>query len=963
MPSQRDRAEQLFHDALGVKPAERGAFLDRECIGNPELRQAVEELLALDADAGSFLQHPLLEFTTADSLNPSGILIDQYQLLHLIGEGGMGEVWLAEQKQPIRRRVAIKLIKVGMDTREVVSRFESERQALALMDHPAIAKVFDAGTTPEGRPYFVMEYVAGMPITTYCDRRKLSTRQRLELFISVCEGVQHAHQKAIIHRDLKPSNILVTEVDGKPVPRIIDFGVAKATSQRLSTGTLYTQIGAVIGTLDYISPEQADSGGVDIDTRSDVYSLGVVLYELLSGSLPFDFRKLAYDEVLRCLREQDAPSPSTRLRTQGGDSALTAKNRNADLPTLVSLLQGDPDAITLKALEKDRARRYSTPLELAADIGRYLRNEPVSAHAPGAAYRARKYIRRHRIGVTLVSLLVLLAVTFAVAQTIQLRRIQHERDRADRVTDFLTNMFKVPAPSEARGNTVTAREILDRSSNEIERGLDQEPEVRSQLMLVMARTYENLGLFSRAHELMERVIEDRRRTLGPSHPKTLEAMSQMGWVLYREGREIEAERLTRATIDAQSRVLGPDDPATLESKDHLVWILIRQAHYAEVEKLENELIAASSRKLGPENPRTLRFMDGLAVAYASQSRFTEAETEYRKLLDLERRNLGADHPSTLTTMLHLAKMFLDQGNYEEAEKLYRETLQIQQRILGPDHPDTANTMTTLANTVRFENSRYAEAEDLYRKSLAIELRTMGPDHPYTMATKEGLANVLTSEQRYAEAETLLREILVQRQRLLGTDHTDTLLSQYNLATVLKHENRFPEAEKLIRETLKAQTLVLDPNDPDTLASRSFLADVLFREHKPQEAEVFARSALNDQLRTLGPLHHDTMETLGILGTALVKSGRYEDVHKLYLDAIATINNDKSAAHNGDVFRLWYDLACFAARAGRRDEAFDYLHSAIEAGYKDARLIRTDDDLKSLQNDPRFDKLVADLKHR
>src|SRR5580704_16727125 len=367
-------------------------------------------------------------------------VIDSYRLLQLIGEGGMGEVWLAEQKEPVRRRVAIKLIKAGMDTREVVARFESERQALALMDHPGIAKVFDAGSTAEGRPYFVMEYVAGLPITLYCDSHKLDTRQRLELFISVCEGVQHAHQKAIIHRDLKPSNILVTEVDGKPVPRIIDFGIAKATSHRLNEKTVHTQVGALIGTLGYISPEQADSGGEDIDTRSDVYSLGVVLYELLSGALPFDFRRLAYDEALRCLREQDAPSPSTRLRTRGADSAPAAKNRGADLPTLVSLLQGDPDAITLRALEKIRARRYSTPIELAADIGRYLRNEPVLARGPSAVYRARKFVRRHRLAVTLVSLMALLTVIFAVAQTAELRRIRRERDRADRITDFLTNM-------------------------------------------------------------------------------------------------------------------------------------------------------------------------------------------------------------------------------------------------------------------------------------------------------------------------------------------------------------------------------------------------------------------------------------------------------------------------------------------------------------------------------------------
>jgi eukaryotic-like serine/threonine-protein kinase len=320
--------------------------------------------------------------------------------------------------EPVRRRVAVKLIKLGMDTREVVARFESERQALALMDHPATAKVFDAGSTPEGRPYFVMEYVAGSSTTAYCDQHKLTMRQRMELFILVCEGVQHAHQKAIIHRDLKPSNILVTEVDGKPFPRIIDFGVAKATSQQLNAATIYTHVGSMIGTLGYMSPEQADSGGEDIDTRSDVYTLGVVLYELLVGTLPLDFNKLAYDEVLRRLREQDAPRPSTRLRALAADSAVTAQNRSADLPTLTRQLQGDADSIALKALEKDRKRRYASPSELAADIGRYLRHEPVSAHAPSAGYRARKYIRRHRVGVALAGFAVLLLVGFANAQAV-----------------------------------------------------------------------------------------------------------------------------------------------------------------------------------------------------------------------------------------------------------------------------------------------------------------------------------------------------------------------------------------------------------------------------------------------------------------------------------------------------------------------------------------------------------------
>jgi serine/threonine protein kinase len=971
MSSERERAERLrperlLEAALRLTAEERVAFLDRECGGDAALRAAVEELLSIHAAAGSFLEPPVLDLPmqdlpTADAAETSATVIGPYRLLELLGQGGMGEVWLAEQKYPVRRRVAIKLIKAGMDTQEVVARFESERQALALMDHPAIAKVFEAGSTAEGRPYFVMEYVAGMPITRYCDRHRFSTRQRLELFISVCEAVQHAHQKAIIHRDLKPSNILVTEVGGKAVPRIIDFGVAKATSLRLSGQTLYTQMGALIGTLEYMSPEQADSGGVDIDTRSDVYALGVVLYELLCGALPFDFGKLAYAEVLRHLREEEAPRPSHRLRTLAGDSALAAKNRNADLPTLVDQLRGDPDVITLKALEKDRGRRYATPLELAADIGRFLRNEPVLAHTPSASYRARKWLRRHRIGATLASLLVLLVVIFAIAQTVELRRIRRERDRADRITHFLTNMFKVPAPSEARGDAVTAREILDRSSNEIERGLDQDPVVRSQLMQVMAETYEDLGIYSRAHALTERVLEERRKTLGPRNAKTLEAMSQMGWILFKEGRDTEAEQLIRKTIDLQSRVVGATAPATITSKEHLARMLLRQAHYGEAEKLTRDLVADSGRELGPESPQTMRAMDALAIALAHQSRFREAEAEYRQLLDLEIRDLGADHPDTLATMRDLANTFDDQGNYDEAEKLYRETLKIQERVLGPEHPDTAHTMTTLANTIRYEDSRKPEAEGLYRKALEIELRVLGPEHPITMRAREGLANILSGEKRYGEAETLLREIVNVRQRLLGPDHTDTLLSQYNLASVLNHENKLAEAEPLMRQTLKTQARVLDKDDPDTLASEALLAKVLLEEKRLTEAEELARQAFDAQMRALGAEHRDTIESLETLGTVLLQAGRYEDARRLFLDTIDKVGRKKEGAvSSATIAHLWYDLACLAALSGRRDAAFDSLGRAFQAGYKDARSTRADDDLKSLRNDPRFERLLASV---
>ena len=423
--------KELFDAALDQEPGRRRSFLEQHCT-DAKVRAEVERLLSEHDEAGGFLSSPAIGDPTPDEVPHSPKRrIDAYDLLDLIGEGGMGEVWLAEQKLPVRRRVAIKLIKAGMDTREVVARFESERQALALMDHPAIAKVLDAGSTPEGRPYFVMEYVAGTPITIYCDRHRLTTRQRLELFMQVCEGVQHAHQKAIIHRDLKPSNILVTEIDGKPMPRIIDFGLAKAMSRPLTDASIYTRAGAVLGTIDYMSPEQADSGGEDIDTRTDVYSLGVVLYQLLVGALPLDLKKLAQQEMLRRLREEDVPRPSSRILDPGRDSAITAQNRGTDPPSLMRQLRGDPDAVALKALEKDRKRRYGSPSELAEDIRRYLHDEPVSAHAPSAAYRAGKYVRRHRFGVALSSLAVLLLAAFAIMEAVEREHVARERDRAD----------------------------------------------------------------------------------------------------------------------------------------------------------------------------------------------------------------------------------------------------------------------------------------------------------------------------------------------------------------------------------------------------------------------------------------------------------------------------------------------------------------------------------------------------
>ncbi|MGA7524463.1 MAG: serine/threonine-protein kinase [Acidobacteriaceae bacterium] len=806
-PDEWKLVKELFDAALDEEPARRLSFLQQRC-SDANVRAEVERLLAEHEEAGEFLSAPAIGEPTPDEvLAPPKRKIDSYDLLELIGEGGMGEVWLAEQKEPVRRRVAIKLIKAGMDTREVVARFESERQALALMDHPAIAKVFDAGSTAEGRPYFVMEYVAGTPITTYCDRHKLTTRRRLELFVQVCEGVQHAHQKAIIHRDLKPSNILVTEIDGKPMPRIIDFGLAKATAQRLTDASIYTRVGAVLGTIDYMSPEQADSGGEDIDTRTDVYSLGVVLYQLLAGALPLDLKKLAQEEMLRRLREQDVLRPSSRILTQGGDSAITAQNRGTDPSSLMRQLRGDPDAVSLKALEKDRKRRYGSPSELAEDIGRYLRNEPVSAHVPSAGYRAGKYIRRHRLGVAISAAAVLLLAGAAITEAIQLRRITQERDhanrereRADRVTQFMTSMFKVSNPSESRGKTITAREILDKASSDIGTSLTKDPELQAEMLHVMGDVYDNLGLYPRAQSLQTQSMEIRQRVLGPAHPETLESKNSLANVLAQEGHYAEAEKLNRENLDLRRRVLGPEHSDTLRSMNDLAIDLKEEGHYAEAEKLDRQTLDLRRRILGPEDPDTLGSMNDLANDLSDEGHYAEAEKLYREALDIDRRVLGPEHPRTLGSMNDLAMNLKEEGNYAEAEKLYREALDIDRRVLGPEHPDTLYTMDNLANDLSDEG-HYAEAEKLYREELEVDRRVFGPEYRETLNAMGNLAMLMTQEGHYSEAEKLNRETLDIERRVLGPEHPYTAVVAYNLACILGHENRRSEALSVLQQAL------------------------------------------------------------------------------------------------------------------------------------------------------------------
>ncbi len=639
----------------------------------------------------------------------------------------------------------------------------------------------------------------------------------MELFVLVCEGVQHAHQKAVIHRDLKPSNILVTEVDGVPVPRIIDFGVAKATSQRLGADTIYTQLGAVIGTLGYMSPEQADSAGQDIDTRSDVYSLGVVLYELLVGAQPLNLNKLAYDEGLRSLREDDAPKLSTKLRASGPQSDATAKNRSTDLPTLARQLHGDPDAIVLKALEKDRKRRYASPHEFADDLRRYLRDEPVSAHSPSTAYRARKYIRRHRVGVALAATAVLLLLAFAVTEAFQLRRIRRERDRADRISNFMTDMFKVSDPSQARGNDIRVREVLDKASTQIRTGLAQDPIVQSQLMQVMGTVYKELGLFPQSESLTRQALAIRTQVLGKNNRDTLRSMDALATELNEESHYAESERLAREEIEANRRLDGPEARSTVASMMTRGVALADLGRYPDAEQQNRQALEIAKRKFGPADELTKSLSGNLAIELAYQGKFADAEKAFLETFEMNRDSLGADHVATLRSEGNLGATLLQEKKYAEAEKTFRDVVEGERRVLGPEHPTTLLSDGNLALTLTQEQ-HYPEAESMFRQTLQAKRNKLGPEHRSTLVTADNLSEVLRFEGKLPEAEDLARQTLEAERRTLGNDHSDTQAAMGALGEVLTAEKHYPEAEKILLEAYATRLRVLGHDDPDTAES-------------------------------------------------------------------------------------------------------------------------------------------------
>ena len=914
-PLDRDRrraVEPLLDRALDLPAEELEAWLSTLRAEQPELAADLEGLLA-DQEAlrkegfledGAFLRAPET--------------VGRYRLLHPLGEGGMGIVYLAEQTAPIQREVALKLIRPGMDSRRVLARFDAERQALARMDHPFVSKVLDAGSTEDGRPFFVMEYVPGDRITHHCDREALTTAERLTLFLQVCDGVQHAHQRAIIHRDLKPSNVLVSLHDGVAVPKIIDFGVAKATERALTEGTLYTEAGALIGTLDSMSPEQTDPASGDVDTRTDVYALGVMLYELLAGVPPFDpraLREASLDTILRTIREVEPPKPSARLGALPAEqSEAIAKRRGVDLPTLRRQLAGELDWIVMKAIEKDRGRRYGSPAELAADVKRFLRHEPVLAGAPSQAYRVRKFVRRHRFGTATAALAALALLGFAAAMAVQAHRISREAEAKQRVADFLTELFQVSDPERTSGGQPTLRELLDRGAARVRGSLAEDPGLRAELLATMGNVYSNLGLYPEAEAILSETLEARRRLLGSEDPIALRSAHDLARLRARQGRWAEAEALHRETLRVRERTLGRDHPDTLRSQSDLARIVAQRGRHAEGVTLGEDALERQRRVLGPDHRDTLTSMAHLAWTYQVLGRNADSERLYREVLETRARVLGPEHPDTLVARTQLAYSIQALGRYAEAESLHRGTIDIQTRVLGPEHPDTLRSRTNLARVLADER-KHAEAEVLMRRNVEVQRRLLGPEHWDTLAAMNCLAIALNGLGRHEEAARLHGEILETDRRVFGEEHPNTLWAMTNLALVWNAQGRHADAERLLRQTLEIRTRVFGAEHPDTLNSMYNLVLPLASQGKYAEAIALSRKTIALQTRVLGPQHPKTVRSL-------------------------------------------YNLACLLETDGDRSQALATLREAAARGFANVGLLERDSDLRGLRADPAYGEILA-----
>lgn len=871
-----DAEQALFDACVDAAAGERERLL--AACPDAALRDRVRRLLAAH-EAGPSSTHAGL-----DPLSPLAIprTIDAYRVLERLGEGAMGEVYLAEQQRPVRRRVALKVLKFGLSTREVIARFELERQTLAMLTHPNIAGILDAGATGDGRPYFAMEYVAGIAITHYCDERRLPIEARLALFAQVCAGVQHAHLRGIIHRDLKPSNILVTEIDGKAHCRIIDFGIAKATTIVSTDTDAHTRIGHLLGTPEYMSPEQAQLSPLDIDARTDVYSLGIVLYELLTGSRPYSVTRdsLAPERLAREIAEHDALRPSARAAQADADGEARAQRRGLTSRALAARLRGDLDWIVLKAIEKDRNRRYTTPLEIATDLQRHAANQAVLAGPPSWSYQAGRFVRRHRLAVAMAASLFLAAILFASGMGWLAREAARERDRANleaeiakRVTGFTAGLFEMANPASTGSSDITARELLDAGVRRLERELAQEkPEIRAELLQSAGNAYRGIGAYQQASRLIGEAVTLRRERAADDPMGLSRALLAESALRREQGNYDGAIEIAREAIRPleAAAAAAPDDAAPAAmlavARLDLIEVLRRAGQFDEAGAFAEQVLAELAR-IAPGSPDYISALYQLGRVRSAQGRLEEADSHLRRALEMQvavadefsegtidargglaenlvllnrpdealpllRRNVeavrrvyGERHALLGIAWNNLANALSDiPEHFAEAEKAYLTALDILSSAQGLAHPEVATTYNNLG-ALYVKTRQWERAADAHRRGLDLRIALLGDKHPNTSASRLGLALSLNKLGKFDEAETLLRDAHAALVESLGAGHWRTANVRYYLGVILQSQGRLREAEREVRVGHQQLLAALGPDHPRTQAAQKTLEDL------------------------------------------------------------------------------------------------------------------------------------------
>ena len=807
------RLEELYHEAIDLPPQERDALLSAAQQEDPALGAELRQLLD-HADKPDQLGAVVRAHISQASGSDDPAQLGPYRILHRLGEGGMGVVFAAEQEAPLQRRVAVKLVRHGLG-RRVLARFEAERATLARMGHPGVAQIYDAGTAPDGRPFFVMELVEGEPITAACDRERLCLRDRITLFCDVCAAVEHAHQKGVLHRDLKPANILVSRhADGLRV-KVIDFGIAKWMDDTTALDGL-TRTGEVIGTPEYMSPEQTRGTDTDIDTRTDIYSLGVVLYELLTGALPIDrttLRGAGPAEIARIIEERPPTPPSARVWPASAENAQVATRRGSKPAHLYRALRGDLGQIILMALRKEKQRRYSSVDQFAQDLRGYLEDRPVLARPDSLAYRTAKLIRRHRAPAAAALLLLVGLVAASIISTAMyfrassaMRESEIQRVSAERMNDSLTTMLGSIDPDFAQGRDVAIlRQLLDETARRIDTELADSPEMAARLSLTVGRVYASIGLLDEAEAHLRSSVQFESRRQPVNEPAMSEAALALGTLLQSRGRYDEAETWLRDTVRIRRGRVGVDAPGLAQALTVLADQLETTGGYEEAEALYREALALLDAHPDRQTERA-DALSGLGTYLMHQNRMGEAERPLRAAVDIRRESSGACQSGLVSPLVSLARWLRWSKRYEEAaERLHEATTVANACDFDAEHPLRLQVMGALAN-LNQQMGLYDEAERLYRETLELDRRIFGESHSAVATTQNNLGSLLREVGRYAEAIELFDAAAAGYRETLGDDHYWVSIAVYNSARSHLAERRFARAEALLREARRIREI-------------------------------------------------------------------------------------------------------------------------------------------------------------